>query len=48
MVPYLDENIINNNPKIFMGYSVSTALHLKFFKSKVMSFYGPAVLTDFG
>lgn len=47
IVPYLDENIINNNPKIFMGYSDSTAIHLKFLKSKVMSFYGPAVLTDF-
>ena len=30
-----------------MGYSDSTAIHLKFLKSKVMSFYGPAVLTDF-
>ena len=30
IVPYLDENIINNNPKIFMGYSDSTAIHLKF------------------
>ncbi|GEP85006.1 LD-carboxypeptidase family protein [Staphylococcus piscifermentans] len=47
IVPYLNENIIREHPKIFMGYSDVTSIHLKFYKAGVMSYYGPALLTDF-
>ncbi|UXV34771.1 LD-carboxypeptidase [Staphylococcus sp. IVB6181] len=47
IVPFLDEKLIQQYPKIFMGYSDATSIHLKFFKAGVRSYYGPAVLTDF-
>ncbi|EKS26387.1 S66 family peptidase [Staphylococcus epidermidis] len=44
---HLDIEILKNNPKIFMGYSDSTAIHMKFYQAGIVSFYGPAILTDF-
>ncbi|GGI42403.1 S66 family peptidase [Mammaliicoccus stepanovicii] len=45
--PYIDLNIIRNNPKIFTGYSDSTAVHFMFYQAGVSSSYGPLLLTDF-
>lgn len=50
--PYLFEdeefkNNVKNNPKIFMGFSDTTANHLMFQKLGLNTFYGPALLTDF-
>lgn len=45
--PYIDLNIIKDNPKIFSGYSDTTALHFMFNQAGVSSFYGPLLLTDF-
>ncbi|HAL09815.1 MAG TPA: LD-carboxypeptidase [Staphylococcus sp.] len=45
--PYIDLNIIRNNPKIFSGYSDTTALHFMFYQAGISSFYGPLLLTDF-
>ncbi|WP_404398650.1 S66 peptidase family protein [Mammaliicoccus sciuri] len=45
--PYIDLNIIKDNPKIFSGYSDTTALHFMFYQAGVSSFYGPLLLTDF-
>lgn len=47
LLPYIDFNIIRENPKIFMGYSDVTISHLFCHKAGVSSFYGPAILTDF-
>ncbi|MDY5059780.1 S66 family peptidase [Staphylococcus simulans] len=47
IVPYLDDNIIKQNPKIFMGYSDITSIHLKFYQAGIMTYYGPAILSDF-
>lgn len=47
MLPYIDFNIIKNNPKIFSGYSDSTITHLMCLKAGLSSFYGPSVLNDF-
>ena len=47
MLPYIDFDIIRNNPKIFMGYSDSTITHYMCFAAGLSSVYGPAVLTDF-
>ncbi len=47
MLPYIDFNIINQNPKIFMGYSDTTTTHLFCYKAGVSSIYGPTLLVDF-
>lgn len=44
----LDYNLIRQNPKVFLGYSDMTVLHLALHtKVKLVTFYGPAVLTQF-
>src|SRR5690625_428617 len=47
LLPYIDIDVIRNNPKIFMGYSDVTVSHLFCYKAGISSFYGPAILTDF-
>ncbi|WP_088815192.1 MULTISPECIES: S66 peptidase family protein [Listeria] len=47
MLPYIDFAIIQQNPKIFIGYSDSTITHLMCLKAGISSFYGPAILSDF-
>lgn len=47
MLPYIDFDIINKNPKIFMGYSDTTTTHLMCYKSGISSIYGPTLLVDF-
>lgn len=47
LLPYIDFNVIRENPKIFMGYSDVTVSHLFCHKAGISSFYGPAILTDF-
>lgn len=49
LIKFIDFNLVNANPKIFLGYSDATVLHLAFLKkSNLMTFYGPAGLTQFG
>ncbi|MDF2487233.1 MAG: peptidase LD-carboxypeptidase [Herbinix sp.] len=47
MLPFIDFEVIHNNPKIFMGYSDSTTTHLICYKAGVSSIYGPTLLVDF-
>ncbi|KQL54384.1 peptidase S66 [Heyndrickxia shackletonii] len=47
LLPYIDFDVIHDNPKIFLGYSDVTVSHLFCHKAGVSSFYGPAILTDF-
>ncbi|MEI4770230.1 S66 peptidase family protein [Psychrobacillus sp. FJAT-51614] len=47
LLPYIDFDVIRNNPKIFIGYSDATVTHLFCHKAGISSFYGPAILTDF-
>ena len=47
-LPYIDFDVIHNNPKIFMGYSDTTVNHFMMNKAGVVSFYGPTIVTDFG
>ncbi|RLQ97464.1 S66 family peptidase [Falsibacillus albus] len=47
LLPYIDFDVIRDNPKIFMGYSDVTISHLFCHTAGVSSFYGPAILTDF-
>ena len=47
LLPYIDFEAIANNPKVFMGYSDTTINHYMMQKVGVVSYYGPAVMTDF-
>ncbi|MDW7661619.1 MAG: LD-carboxypeptidase [Bacillota bacterium] len=47
MLPYIDFDVIKENPKIFMGYSDTTINHLMCHKAGLMSYYGPCVLMEF-
>lgn len=46
MLPYIDFDVIRNNPKIFIGYSDSTTTHLICLKAGLSSFYGLSVLAE--
>lgn len=48
LLPYIDYDVIRNNPKIFMGYSDTTVNHLMMNKAGLVSFYGPCVMVEFG
>ena len=47
ILPYLDKEIIQPNPKIFMGYSDCTNLHLFLWNLGIISYYGGSVMTQF-
>ncbi len=47
LLPYIDFEVIKNNPKIFMGYSDTTANHFMMYKAGLTSFYGPCIMNDF-
>ncbi len=48
LLPYIDFNVISNNPKIFMGYSDATINHFMMNKAGIVSYYGPSVMAEFG
>lgn len=45
--PYVDFDALKDNPKIFTGYSDTTANHFMFYNNGISTSYGPALLTDF-
>lgn len=45
VLPYIDLNVIKNNPKVFMGYSDITSWMAIFAKAGLRAYYGPNVLT---
>lgn len=47
MLPYIDFQVIKENPKVFIGYSDTTTTHMMCLKAGISSFYGPAILCDF-
>lgn len=47
LLPFLDLNVIRNNPKIFLGYSDNTISHLVCYKVRLVSFYGPSIMVEF-
>lgn len=46
LLPLLDLGLIRKHPKIFMGFSDSTVTLMQFLNAGVVSFHGPAMLTD--
>ena len=47
ILPYIDFDVIKNNPKIFIGYSDTTVTHLMCLKAGIASFYGASILAEF-
>lgn len=47
ILPYIDFDVIKNNPKIFMGFSDTTANHFMMYKAGLTSYYGPAAGVEF-
>jgi muramoyltetrapeptide carboxypeptidase LdcA involved in peptidoglycan recycling len=48
LLPYIDLDVIAQNPKIFMGYSDTTISHFACYKAGLSSFYGPSIMAGFG
>jgi muramoyltetrapeptide carboxypeptidase LdcA involved in peptidoglycan recycling len=48
LLPYIDYDVIKNNPKVFMGYSDTTVNHFMMNKAGIVSFYGPTIMCEFG
>lgn len=47
LIPFIDYDVIRENPKFFMGYSDTTVNHFMMLKAGVQSFYGPCILMEF-
>lgn len=47
-LPYIDLQVIQDHPKIFMGYSDTTVNHLMMYQVGLTSFYGPSIMCEFG
>ncbi len=47
ILPYIDWDILAAHPKIVMGYSDATVLHMICWKAGLRSYYGPMVLVEF-
>ena len=47
LLPYVDFDVLRNNPKIFTGFSDTTSNHMMMFKAGVCSYYGASVMTNF-
>jgi muramoyltetrapeptide carboxypeptidase LdcA involved in peptidoglycan recycling len=45
ILPFLDDGVFSDNPKVFLGMSDSTIQHAAYLNAGVVSFYGPSVLT---
>lgn len=49
MLPQLDYDLIRSRPKIFLGYSDITALHIALNqKSDLVTFHGPMIMSEMG
>lgn len=48
LLPYIDFEVIRNNPKIFMGFSDTTVNHLMMYKAGLVSYYGGSLMNNWG
>lgn len=44
LLPYIDFEVIHNNPKIFTGFSDTTTNHFMMYKAGLVSYYGLSVM----
>lgn len=47
LLPYIDFDLIRENPKIFTGFSDTTSNHFMLYKAGLISYYGASVMTNF-
>ncbi len=47
LIPHLDLDVIRAHPKVFLGFSDTTALHFACLKAGLSSFYGPSIMAGF-
>lgn len=48
LLPYIDFNVLRNNPKIFTGFSDTTTNHFMMHKAGLVSYYGLSVMNNLG
>ena len=48
LLRHLDLELLAANPKVFLGYSDSTIIHMALLRAGITSFYGPAIMAGFG
>ena len=48
LLPYIDFDVIKNNPKIFMGFSDTTVNHFMMYKAGLVSYYGGSLMNNWG
>ncbi len=48
LLPYIDFNVLRNNPKIFTGFSDTTTNHFMMRKAGLVSYYGLTVMNNLG
>jgi muramoyltetrapeptide carboxypeptidase LdcA involved in peptidoglycan recycling len=46
ILPHLDLDLIRDNPKIFLGFSDMTTIHMACYKAGLSSFYGPSLMVE--
>lgn len=46
IIPFINLDIIKENPKVFIGYSDTTVTNLLLYKMGITSYYGPALLSE--
>lgn len=47
LLPFINYDVIRNNPKVFIGYSDSTVTHFICQKAGISSFFGASILAEF-
>ena len=47
LLPHLNLDLIRQNPKVFLGFSDTTAIHLACLTAGLTSFYGPSIMAGF-
>ncbi len=47
VLPFIDPDLIRENPKVLLGFSDTTVSHLAFSSAGVTSFYGPSLMAGF-
>lgn len=46
LLPFVDFEVLRNNPKIFTGFSDSTTNHFMMFKAELVSYYGCSLMNN--
>ncbi len=47
LLPYIDFQVLHDNPKIFTGFSDTTTNHFMLYKAGVVSYYGGSLMNNF-